>query len=117
MEDEIFKQSSQNAPKSQSRTPPMCLCLTTESGPTPGAFTKNWGGGALLGEFTTRSFGECPSEENESHLLQILEVSAPQKYRLSAKACQGILRRAEKRGKELPKLLEVALLIQSKETL
>ena len=30
-------------------------------------------GGPLLGEYTMRSFGECPSEERESHLSQILQ--------------------------------------------
>jgi hypothetical protein len=33
----------------------------------------------------------------------------PQKFYLSPKACSGILRRAEKRGKELPPLLRAAL--------
>lgn len=41
----------------------------------------------------------------------ILEMDVPQKYYLSAKAARGILRRAEKRGKELPKLLEHSLRI------
>ena len=31
------------------------------------------------------------------------------KYRLSARACQGIINRAERRGKELPKELKEAL--------
>ena len=66
-------------------------------------------GGALLGEYTMRSFGECPSEEKESLLLQILEDKPHPKYCLSAKACQGILRRAEKRGKTLPPMLKEAL--------
>jgi hypothetical protein len=39
-----------------------------------------------------------------------LETSAvPQRFFLSAKACQGILRRAEKRGKDLPPILKQAL--------
>ena len=44
-------------------------------------------------------------------LLDILEDSGsvPQRYFLSAKACAGILRRAEKRGKELPIALRRAL--------
>ena len=42
-------------------------------------------------------------------LSQILEENADPKYRLSAKACQGILNRAERRGKELPKELKEAL--------
>jgi hypothetical protein len=55
------------------------------------------------------SFGESPKEDVESHLSQILEVDAPKKYYLSAKACEGILRRAERRGKVLPKMLKDAL--------
>ena len=70
-------------------------------------------GGALLGEYTMRSFGECPSEERESRLSQILEVNPHPKYSLSAKACQGILRRAQRRGKKLPELLEKTLIRQS----
>ena len=70
-------------------------------------------GGLLLGEYTTRSFGECPSEENVSRLSQILEVTPHQKYSLSAKACQGILTRADRRGKILPAPLRQALLAQS----
>lgn len=70
-------------------------------------------GGPLLGEFSMRSFGECPREDVESHLSQILEENAHPKYYLSAKACQGILRRAEKRGKELPPILKTALIAQS----
>lgn len=41
--------------------------------------------------------------------------SIPQKYFLSARACQGILRRAENRGKSLPPALMAALVEQSKE--
>ena len=70
-------------------------------------------GGLLLGEYTMLSFGEFPKEERESHLSQILEEQAHPKYYLSAKACQGILRRAETRGKQLPKLLEQTLRKQS----
>ena len=53
--------------------------------------------------------GECPNEENASILWQILQEDAPEKYYLSAKACEGILRRAEKRGKQLPPMLREAL--------
>ena len=71
-----------------------------------------WEDGALLGEYTMHSFGESPKEENASRLSQILEDSAHPKYYLSAKACQGILNRAEKRGKELPEVLKTALMEQ-----
>ncbi len=92
----------------------MCL-YQTEDGQNPGAFTLRMVPGPLLGEFTTRSFGECPSEENASRLSQILQDSAPQKYYLSARACAGILNRANKRGKELPEILKQALENQIKD--
>ena len=72
-----------------------------------------WVNGALLGEYTMHSFGVYPREENESRLSQILEDSPLQKYCLSEKACRGILRRAERRGKKLPEQLEKALIQQS----
>ena len=49
------------------------------------------------------------SEENASTLSQILVPNAPERYYLSRTACEGILRRAAKRGKELPKMLNDAL--------
>ena len=59
--------------------------------------------------YTIRSFGVSTSEERESTLSQILVPDAPEKYNLSATACFGILRRAQERGKKLPKLLEDTL--------
>ena len=56
-----------------------------------------------------RNIGEYPSEENASTLSQILMENVPEKYYLSPKACQGILRRASERGKELPEVLRIAL--------
>jgi DNA (cytosine-5)-methyltransferase 1 len=70
-------------------------------------------GGPLLGEYMMHSFGECPKEERESRLSQIFEDQAHPKYSLSARACQGILRRAERRGKTLPEPLYQALIKQS----
>lgn len=57
--------------------------------------------------------GEFPREEDVSILSQILMVGVPEKYYLSQKACLGILRRADARGKELPELLKKALLRQA----
>ena len=57
----------------------------------------------------TRNTGECPSAARESTLWQILQADAPEKYYLSARACEGILRRAERRGKALPPMLREAL--------
>lgn len=42
-------------------------------------------------------------------LSQVLESTTSEKYFLSPKACAGILHRAEKRGKQLPAILEQAL--------
>ena len=61
------------------------------------------------GECLTRNTGEYPREENASSLSQILIANVPEKYYLSPRACQGILLRASKRGKELPPLLKAAL--------
>lgn len=59
--------------------------------------------------------GEYPSVAVESTLSQILEDNVPEKYYLSQKACEGILRRAERMGKKLPDVLKTALEQQSAE--
>ena len=107
------KPSSRKSSASSSRTLPMCLCLKTASGAKQDACMTNWEDGALLGGYTTHSFGESPREENESRLSQILQECAHQRFYLSARACQGILNRAKRRGKELPEQLEAALRAQS----
>lgn len=66
--------------------------------------------GAWLGDSSTVNISEWLSVENVSLLSSTLEASAPEKYYLSARACQGILTRASRRGKRLPELLEAALL-------
>jgi hypothetical protein len=50
-----------------------------------------------------------------SSLADVLQAEAPEKYYLSSKACEGILRRANKRGKTLPEPLQKALEGQSSE--
>jgi len=56
------------------------------------------------------------SDASECLLSDTLEIgNLPQKYYLSPRACQGILRRAEKRGKKLPENLYQALLTVSKQ--
>ena len=90
-----------------SKRMPIYLDLRKVDGHTPDAL---WAmGGPLLGEYTMHSFGECPKEENASLLSQILVEEAHPKYSLSAKACQGILNRANRRGKKLPEILQKAL--------
>ena len=55
------------------------------------------------------NLGEMPRTPNPTKLSEILEEDADRKYRLSSKACAGILKRAKKRGKELPEILKKAL--------
>ena len=66
--------------------------------------------GLLHGDCSTLNTGESPSAARESRLSWILEDNVPQKFYLSARACQGILVRASRRGKPLPELLKQALL-------
>jgi len=57
---------------------------------------------------------QYPKDGGVCSLSQILEAgSVPLRYFLTPKACQGILRRAEKRGKKLPEQLERALVAVS----
>lgn len=71
-----------------------------------------------LGECWTLSMSEwtdtlvpSPSAAGVSLLSDILVETrdVPAKFYLSQRACEGILRRAEKRGKALPPMLEAAL--------
>ena len=61
--------------------------------------------------FMTLNTSEWPSDAVVCSLSAMLEDSGsvPRRFYLSAKACQGILRRAAKRGKDLPVRLREAL--------
>ena len=53
---------------------------------------------------------ESPKDVEECLLSAVLEIeNLPQKYYLSPKASQGVIRRAEERNKKLPPLLNEAL--------
>jgi hypothetical protein len=61
-------------------------------------------------EFLTLNTLEFPSGAAVCSLSDVLETGeVPQRFFLSATACRGILRRAEKRGKDLPIQLHQAL--------
>lgn len=90
---------------------PIFQCLQAENGVTP-----EWLEAAELqplGDCSTLNIGEYPNEESVSTLSEVLEVITPSKYYLSATACEGILRRAERRKKKLPPDLETALIQQT----
>ena len=66
-----------------------------------------------LGSCTQPNISEQHSGAGACFLSAILEENVPEKYSLSPKACLGILRRAERRGKDLPPLLKAALMQQA----
>ena len=109
-EERTSDESSKKSSELSSQTP---LCLDLRKGLGLGLEPFWATDGRLLGGFMTRSFGESPSVARESRLSQILEEAPHPRYCLSAKACQGILNRAEKRGKNLPPLLKEALVRQA----
>ena len=86
-------------------------CLAEEDGtlvPYSGAWSNAGMGGPT--ESWTLSTSEWPRDGAVCSLSDVLEAGPlPQKYYLSVKACKGILRRAKKRGKELPRALQRAL--------
>lgn len=114
----ISEPSSKRPPKSQKATF-LFLDLRADDGHTR---EPSWEEGttglrsALPGDYTTPNIGEYPSDARESRLSQILEDGPLQKYYLTARACQGILNRAERRGKELPEILKTALENQAQTT-
>jgi hypothetical protein len=82
----------------------------------PGLLSSH--GGADMGTvlrpptaFLTLSGSESPSDAAVCSLSDVLEANGdvPPRYFLSPTACRGILRRAEKRGRELPESLRTAL--------
>lgn len=88
------------------------LSLRKENGLTQEAsweMVSPWHGGSLI--FNTSEHLRKPhlSAVDGYTLSAILEENVPEKYCLSAKACNGILRRARERGKTLPELLLNAL--------
>lgn len=91
------------------RTSPVS-CQTNQGRlvPSSGAW-QNSGMGSPTA-FLTLSTSEFHNDAVVSSLSDILETGVmPQRFFLSAKACRGILRRAEKRGKTLPPALLEAL--------
>jgi len=92
------------------RTSPASCHQTEEGILVP--YSEAWSNAGMgsLTECLTLSISEWPKDAAVCSLSDTLETGdLPQKFFLSAKACAGILRRAEKRGKKLPELLHQAL--------
>lgn len=90
----------------------------TDSTSEPSSVRWSNAGTASPGGFWTHSLPEhnrfrspSPSADAVCGLSDVLEPTSPSllKYFLSSRACEGILRRAAKRGKDLPPLLDTAL--------
>ena len=92
------------------RTSPACYPVTEDS--TLPHYFEGWGNSGMGSptEFLTLNTSEWHSAAAVCSLSDTLEIGElPQRFFLSATACQGILRRAEKRRKVLPQALEMAL--------
>jgi hypothetical protein len=75
-------------------------------------FSEGWSNSGMGSptEFLTLNTSEWPSDAVVCSLSDTLETGdVPQRFFLSSTACQGILRRAERRGKQIPQALEHAL--------
>mgnify|MGYP006993875243 CR=1 FL=1 len=97
--EQILRESSKKSVVYR-RSPYLYLDRRMGHGLLPGLFWDR--NSLLLGGYWTLNFGESPSGDAASTLSQILQAGVPEGYYLSPKACQGILRRASVRGKELP---------------
>ena len=87
------------------------FCRRTEGGTWEPSLGR-WGNSGMGGPTAclTLNTWEFHNDAAESSLSDVLEVrDVPAKYSLSSKACAGILRRAEARGRELPETLRDAL--------
>ena len=80
--------------------------------PSSGRWQNSGMGGPT--ESWTLSTSEWPSDGAACLLSDVLETGGvPQRFYLSPKACEGILRRAGRRGKSLPPMLDAALRAQA----
>ena len=106
------------------------FCLSSAAGTSPCRMTVGGSQGSspespvisvCAGEYLTLNTPEFPnfqgqsrSEGSVSSLSDILIIgNIPLKYYLTVKCAEGILRRAERRGKPLPPVLKAALIRQS----
>ena len=106
------------------RTSPVSCRLTEDGTLEPSSECwQNSGMGSPTGFLTLNTcehadtLGPSRNGGGVSSLSDILEIGAmPRRFYLTAKACRGILRRAAKRGKQLPPPLERALRTVAQDT-
>ena len=100
------------APSTSSGKTLPVVCHPTEDGtlvPSQGRWQNS--GIHSDGVCLTHNTSESPRDDVESFLLDVLQDSRniSDRYYLSQRAAEGILRRAKRRGKTLPETLETAL--------
>jgi len=86
--------------------------LSSGGGETLAASSVRWANSGMGGATgcLMLNTSESHKDADECLLSDVLETGdLPQKYYLSPRACQGILNRAERRGKVLPAMLKAAL--------
>lgn len=113
----LLSQIATSRPTSAGKMSPACYPVTEGEISLPSS--KVWRNSGMGGrtECLTLSSAEhmaspslSPNVEGVCSLSDVLETrDVPQRYFLTARACSGILRRAEKRGKQLPEQLALAL--------
>ena len=104
---DLWKKRKHNG--SSSKTCLVCYPLTKEK--TLELFSGKWPTSGILlpGALLMLNTSEYPSEGAEySSLGNVLENQAQPKYYLTHKAAEGVLRRANRKGKTLPDLLQKA---------
>jgi hypothetical protein len=89
--------------------PDFSVVTTAETLQKSSAFSWSSAGMGFNGACLTASFSESPNVARVCSLSDILESLAPPRFYLSPRACRGVLRRAKKRGRTLPRRLQEAL--------
>ena len=89
--------------------PDFSVVTTDETLRKSSGFSWSSAGMGFNGVCLTASFSESPNVADVCSLSDVLESHVPQRFFLSPMAAQGILRRARKRGRELPPRLQAAL--------
>ena len=92
------------------RTSPASCPPTTDGTLAPSSEGWQNSGMGSPTAFLTLNTSDWPSDGSACSLSRVLETgTVPPRFYLSTRACRGILRRAEKRGKSLPPSLAAAL--------
>lgn len=102
--------SAQRPAGSSGKTSPVLSRPITERPSEASSLRWMSSGTVWRGACSMRSISDSPNDASASFLSDILETGdLPPRYFLSPRACRGILKRASRRGRELPEALKAAL--------